>query len=163
MPSTNVGSATGYLDLDISGFLAGLKTAQSEANSASSNIATQVGNNMTSVGKSLTSAGTTLTKNVTVPVVGLGTAIITTSANFESSMSKVQAISGATGGDLEALKAKAQEMGATTKFSASEAAEAFQYMAMAGWDVDSMLGGISGVMNLAAASGEELGLSLIHI
>lgn len=157
MPSTNVGSATGYLDLDISGFLAGLKTAQSEANSASKNIATQVGNNMTSVGKSLTSAGTTLTKNVTVPVVGLGTAIITTSANFESSMSKVQAISGATGGDLEALKAKAREMGATTKFSASEAAEAFQYMAMAGWDVDSMLGGISGVMNLAAASGEELG------
>lgn len=157
MSSTNVGSATGYLDLDISGFLSGLRTAQSEANSASSNIATQVGNNMTSVGKSLTSAGTTLTKNVTVPVVGLGTAIITTSANFESGMSKVQAISGATGGDLDALKAKAQEMGAKTKFSASEAAEAFQYMAMAGWDVDSMLGGISGVMNLAAASGEELG------
>ena len=112
---------------------------------------------MTSVGKSLTSAGTTLTKNVTVPVVGFGTAIVTTSANFESSMSKVQAISGATGGDLDSLKSKAQEMGAKTKFSASEAAEAFQYMAMAGWDVDSMLGGISGVMNLAAASGEELG------
>lgn len=157
MSATNVGSATGYLDLDISGFLAGLKTAQDKANDTSGNIATQVGKSMTSVGKSLTSAGTALTKDVTVPVVGLGTAIVTVSANFESGMSKVQAISGATGGNLEALKAKAQEMGAKTKFSATEAAEAFQYMAMAGWDTNDMLNSVEGVMNLAAASGEELG------
>lgn len=153
----DVGTATGYLDLDISGFLAGLRSAQSEAQKATSNMATQIGNGFQGVGKSLASAGSTLTKGVTIPIVGLGTAIVKTSADFESSMSKVRAISGATGEDFDKLNAKAREMGAKTKFSASESAEAFQYMAMAGWDVNSMLGGISGVMNLAAASGEELG------
>lgn len=155
--AADVGSAVGYLDLDISGFLSGLKTAQSEANNSTKNMATTIGTNMTAAGKSITSAGTTLTKSLTVPIVGIGTAIVKTSADFESSMSKVQAISGASGEEFDALSAKAREMGSKTKFSASESAEAFQYMAMAGWDVDSMLGGISGVMNLAAASGEELG------
>lgn len=75
---------------------------------------------------------------------------------FDSSMSKVAAISGATGDDLDFLTEKAQEMGAKTKFSASEAADAFTYMAMAGWKTDEMLGGIEGIMNLAAASGENL-------
>lgn len=77
-------------------------------------------------------------------------------ANFEQEMANVGAISNATEEDMELLKEKAKEMGATTKFSASEAAEAFSYMAMAGWDTKDMLNGISGVMNLAAASGEDL-------
>ena len=77
-------------------------------------------------------------------------------ADFESAMSEVSAISGATGAELDALTQKAKEMGASTKFSASESAEAFKYMAMAGWETSDMLDGISGVMNLAAASGEEL-------
>lgn len=71
-------------------------------------------------------------------------------------MSKVAAISGATGDDLKALTDKAKEMGATTKFSASESADALQYMAMAGWKTDDMLNGLEGIMNLAAASGEDL-------
>lgn len=71
-------------------------------------------------------------------------------------MSKVQAISGATGDDLAQLKAKAKEMGATTKFSATESAEALQYMAMAGWKTQQMVDGLPGIMNLAAASGEDL-------
>ena len=71
-------------------------------------------------------------------------------------MSTVQAISGATGDELVALTDKAKEMGANTKFSATEAAEAMQYMAMAGWKTDDMLNGIEGIMNLAAASGEDL-------
>lgn len=75
---------------------------------------------------------------------------------FDSSMSKVAAISGATGDDLDFLTEKAQEMGAKTKFSASEAADAFTYMAMAGWKTGDMLDGIEGIMNLAAASGENL-------
>lgn len=75
---------------------------------------------------------------------------------FDSSMSKVAAISGATGDDFDFLTEKAQEMGAKTKFSASEAADAFTYMAMAGWKTDEMLDGIEGIMNLAAASGENL-------
>ena len=74
----------------------------------------------------------------------------------EAGMSKVSAISGATGSELEALTEKAKEMGAKTKFSATESAEAFQYMAMAGWKTGDMLDGIEGIMNLAAASGEDL-------
>ena len=81
---------------------------------------------------------------------------ISVGMNFEQSMSKVGAISGATGEELDQLTEKAKEMGETTIFSASESADAFQYMAMAGWDVQDMMNGIEGIMNLAAASGEDL-------
>lgn len=154
--ATDVGSAVGYLDLDISGFLSGLQSAQSQANTASKNIATTIGNNLQSAGKSMTSAGSTLTKTVTTPVIGLGTAAVKVTSDFESAMSKVSAISGATGGDLDALNKKAQEMGAKTKFSATESAEAFTYMAMAGWKTEDMLSGIDGIMSLAAADGLDL-------
>lgn len=77
-------------------------------------------------------------------------------AEFQGQMSTVQAISGATGDDLQLLSEKAKQMGATTKFTAKEAGEAMEYMAMAGWKTRDMLGGVEGVMNLAAASGEEL-------
>ena len=154
--ATDVGSAVGYLDLDISGFLSGLQSAQSQANTASKNIATTIGNNLQSAGKSMTSAGSTLTKTVTAPVLGLGTAAAKVTSDFESAMSKVSAISGATGGDLDALNKKAQEMGAKTKFSATESAEAFTYMAMAGWKTEDMLSGIDGIMSLAAADGLDL-------
>ena len=92
----------------------------------------------------------------TIAVAGLGTAAVKTAADFDAGMSKVAAISGATGDDLQALRDKAREMGAKTKFSASEAASAMEYMAMAGWKTTDMLGGIEGVMNLAAASGADL-------
>lgn len=154
--AVDVGSAVGYLDLDISGFLAGLRSAQSEADSATKNIATKIGSNLQSAGKSITSAGKTLTTHVTVPIVGLGTAAVKTTSDFESAMSKVSAISGATGSDLDALNQKAQEMGAKTKFSATESAEAFTYMAMAGWKTEDMLQGIDGIMALAAADGLDL-------
>lgn len=111
---------------------------------------------MKSAGKEITSIGKTLTLGITTTLLGLGTAAVSVSANFQESISKVAAISGATGDDLERLTEKAKEMGATTKYSASESAEAFQYMAMAGWKTEDMLDGISGIMNLAAASGEEL-------
>lgn len=77
--------------------------------------------------------------------------------SFEAGMSEVQAISGASGKDLEKLSVKAKQMGATTKFSATESATALKYMAMAGWKTNQMVSGLSGVMNLAAASGEDLG------
>lgn len=86
----------------------------------------------------------------------LGAAAIKVGSDFEGAMSKVEAISGATGSDLEALTNKAKEMGASTKFSATESANAFEYMAMAGWKTEDMLNGIEGIMNLAAASGEDL-------
>lgn len=86
----------------------------------------------------------------------MGAAAVKVGADFEGAMSKVEAISGATGSDLEALTNKAKEMGASTKFSATESANAFEYMAMAGWKTGDMLNGIEGIMNLAAASGEDL-------
>ncbi|MGJ0908845.1 phage tail tape measure protein [Clostridium botulinum] len=89
---------------------------------------------------------------------GIGAYALKVGSNFEEGMSKVSAISGATGEDLKKLTEKAKEMGANTKFSATESAEAMQYMAMAGWKTGDMLNGIDGIMNLAAASGEDLAL-----
>ncbi len=83
--------------------------------------------------------------------------VISTGMNFESGMSNVKAVSGANDAEMEKLTEKAKEMGATTVFSASESAEAMNYMAMAGWKSEQMIGGIEGIMNLAAASGEDLG------
>lgn len=88
---------------------------------------------------------------------GIGAAV-KAGMDFEASMSKVEAISGATAADMDLLSEKAKQMGRDTAFSASQAGEAFQYMAMAGWKTEDMLNGIDGVMNLAAASGENLGL-----
>lgn len=85
------------------------------------------------------------------------TSSVQTFAGFEAAMSQVKAISGATGEEFAKLTTKAKQMGATTKFTATESAEAFQYMAMAGWKTEDMLNGIEGIMNLAAASGEDLG------
>nr|WP_269815499.1 phage tail tape measure protein [[Clostridium] innocuum] len=93
---------------------------------------------------------------VTTVIGGVGVAAVKTAADFDSAMSQVAAVSGATGKDFDALRNKAREMGAKTKFSATEAAEAMNYMAMAGWKTEDMLDGIEGVMNLAAASGEDL-------
>lgn len=103
--------------------------------------------------------GATVAVGAAVTAIGgLSIASIKVGMDFEAGMSKVQAISGATGEELTALTEKAKEMGAKTKFSAGESAEAFQYMAMAGWKTNDMLNGIDGIMNLAAASGEELAL-----
>ena len=89
-------------------------------------------------------------------VSGFAATAIKAGSDFEAGMSKVQAISGASGDEIAKLADKAKEMGAKTKFSATESAEAMQYMAMAGWKTKDMLGGIEGIMNLAAASGEDL-------
>ncbi len=82
---------------------------------------------------------------------------IDTYKGFEAAMSQVKAISGATDSEMTKLTNKAKEMGATTKFTAAESAEAFNYMAMAGWKTEDMMGGIEGILSLAAASGESLG------
>ena len=89
-------------------------------------------------------------------VTAFGGSAVASGMKFDATMSEVAAISGAVGEDFDALRDKAQEMGATTKFSASESAEALTYMAMAGWKTDEMLGGLEGIMSLAAASGEDL-------
>lgn len=134
-----------------------LKRLEEQANQSATALQkiSVTGEKLKDVGSNIEGAGKKLLP-VTATVTALGTASVKTAADFEAAMSKVAAVSGATGSDLEALTKKAREMGSKTKFSASEAAEAMNYMAMAGWKTEDMLSGIEGVMNLAAASGEDL-------
>lgn len=129
------------ISLDTSGYEGGLALAQDKFQAA---------------GQTLSTVGSAMTKTVSLPLAGIGAAIIKTGADYEAGMSKVQAISGATGEEMDALSGKAMEMAAQTKFSTAESAEAYQYMAMAGWKSGEMVDGLSGIMNLAAASGESL-------
>lgn len=110
------------------------------------------------VGHGMSSFGRSMSMYITTPIVGAMGYASKLGVEFDDGMRKVQATSGATGKDLDALKAKAREMGATTKFSATDSAEAMNYMAMAGWKTQDMIKGLPGIMNLAAASGEELGI-----
>ena len=108
------------------------------------------------VGKTMTNAGKVLTTYVTAPLAGLATVSVATVAKFDDSMSRVAAISGATGKDLERLRDLAKELGATTRYSASEAADAMTYLALAGYDVNQILSATPGMLNLAAAAGMDL-------
>lgn len=125
-------------DLDDSGFKNGL-------------------NKMQSIAKKGFGAMTTAVTAVTAAITATAGAVIKLGSDFEAQMSKVQAISGSTAEEMEKLNEKAKEMGATTKFTATESAQAFEYMAMAGWKTEDMLDGIEGVLDLAAASGSDLG------
>lgn len=133
-----------------------------EVSSKAGGLASSLGKTTQDVGQKITSIGDKMSlvgksfAPVSVAVGGVATAAVKTATDFDSAMSKVSAISGATGEKFEELRNKAIEMGGKTKFSASEAAEAMNYMAMAGWDAEDMISGIDGIMNLAAASGEDL-------
>lgn len=153
--SVNMGKAVAYLELDTSKFTQGFRKAGNELKVFADKSATTE-QKMNGVANSMMTVGSVLTKSVTVPLVGVGALAIKTASDFESGMSEVKAISGATGEEFKALENKAVEMGAKTKFSASDSAAAFKYMAMAGWEASDMMDGIAGVMDLAAASGEDL-------
>ena len=111
------------------------------------------------VGEGISSVGKKLTAGLTLPIAGIAVASTKTAGDFESAMNQVSAISGATGKDLQSLEDLAKDMGATTKFSASESAEALTYMGMAGWKTEDMLSGLPGVLNLASAGGTDLALT----
>ena len=151
------------IDLDT----AALKELEQEAKQSASVLGTQfqvagqkieaVGNTIKGVGDKISAIGGNLTAKVTTPIVAAFGAAVKTTMDFDSQMSKVQAISGANAEEFGILRGKAREMGESTKYSATEAAEAFEYMGMAGWKTEQMLNGIPGILNLAAAAGEELG------
>ena len=153
--AVNMGTAIAYLELDTSKFSKGFVSAYNDLKVFGDKSATaeQKVNGLSSAFKT---TGGLLSKNVTLPIVGVGAAAVKTATDFEAGMSEVKAISGATGSEFDALRDKAIEMGAKTKFSASDSADAFKYMAMAGWDASQMMDGIAGIMDLAAASGEDL-------
>lgn len=162
----DVGTAVGYLMLDTTGFQSGFRSAMTDMRTFQSDTAT-VADKFSSVGSAMTSAGGTLTKSVTLPLVGLGTAAVKTASDFESSMSQVQAtmgitkdnmseVDGQTVNTMEALQDIAKEMGATTKFSAKDAADALNYLALAGYDTEKQIHALPSVLTLAAAGNMDL-------
>lgn len=156
--SVNVGTAIGYLDLDTNKFKNGLKTAQQELQGFT-NKSNDAGSRFQALGNTLTGVGGILTTAVSVPLLAVGAGAIKVAGDFQAGMSKVQAISGATGSDMKKLENMAKEMGATTKFSARDAADALSYMGMAGWKTEDMMAGLPGVLDLAAAGGTDLALT----
>ena len=129
----------------------------SEANRAIDETVGNVGNAEPRMSKALKKIGAAVVAAFAVDKIkDFGKACISAGMDFDSQMSTVAAISGATGEEFGILRAKAQEMGATTAFSATESAQAMEYMAMAGWKTTDITNGLAGVMNLAAASGEDL-------
>lgn len=135
--------------------LKSLEAEQKKFGSVDAQVVAEYGKKLQALGGKFEAVGKKMLP-VSGAIGGLGAIAIKTTADFDKSMSNVSAISGATGKDLDALREKAREMGAQTKFSASESADAMSYMAMAGWKTEDMLDGIAGVMNLASASGEDL-------
>jgi len=111
------------------------------------------GEKMKTVGATTTSVGKKMTVGITAPIVGLGVAIERAGMDFETSMSKVQAMSGATGNDLQALKNEAIQLGQDTAFSAKEAADGMENLASAGFNTKEILAAMPGLLNLAASGG----------
>lgn len=151
--SVEVGSAYATLRVNLDEWNQGLETAINSLQGYGSRLQ----GSMNSVGKKLTSAGKSLTTKVTLPIVGIGTAAVKASIDFESAMDKVASLSGAQGEQFDSLRDKAIEMGAQTMYSATESAEALQYMALAGWNTEDMLNGLEPILKLAGAAGMDLG------
>ncbi|MDO5300817.1 MAG: phage tail tape measure protein, partial [Clostridia bacterium] len=137
-----VGELFASFDLDASGMNGTIRSIESS---------------LEGIGASMVQVGSTLSSALTQPLVSFGKNALDAGMSFTAQMSTVEAISGATADEMEKLNAKALEMGSTTQFTATEAGEALEYMAMAGWKTDDMLEGLAPIMNLAAASGENLG------
>ena len=151
--SVEVGSAYATLRVKLDEWNQGLETAINSLQGYGSRLQ----GSMDSIGKKLTSAGKKLTTKVTLPIVGIGTAAVKTSMDFEAAMDKVASLSGAQGENFDRLRDKALEMGAKTMYSATESAEALQYMALAGWGTEDMLNGLEPILKLAGAAGMDLG------
>ena len=141
-------------DASLAAQIADLTAQQEEAAQGALTMGEKTAQSFGAIQSAITAAGTAAALK---EIGGAYMDCITIAGDFQESMSTVEALSGAAGNEMEILTAKAKEMGATTKFTAQEASQAMQYMSMAGWDASAMTAGLGGVMQLAAASGEELG------
>lgn len=119
----------------------------------------EFGNKVTNISKKLDTLGNTLTTTLTLPVLAIGTAAVTTGNDFEAQMSRVQAIAGATGDELEKLTQQAMDLGAETSFSASEVAQGMENLASAGFTTNEIMEAMAGLLDLAASSGADLATS----
>src|SRR5699024_3753699 len=132
-----------------------LKSVDSTHRSFTEKVAA-AGKTVKELGQSMTNVGKELSMKVTAPLMAIGGVATKIGMDFKAGLSEVQALSGATGEELQKLEERSRELGAATKFSAKEVTEGFKYMALAGWDVQQSLDGIDGVLALSAASGEDL-------
>lgn len=150
-----LGTAIGYLNLDITGFAQGIDSAVSDMKRLNTGFSTTA-QGLQTIGGMFTGAGKTLTAGFTAPVIGFGAASVKAGTEFDTSMSKVAAVSKATGENLSIIRDRAIEMGEKTRYSATEVSDAMYYMGLAGWDAQQIYKGIPGVLALGAASGEDL-------
>lgn len=148
------GSIAAKMTLDISNFTSQLNLAQNQAQrlAVESSKSFQIGSALTGMGKVLSTA-------VTLPLLGIAATSIKVGNEFQAQMSRVQAIAGATGGELDKMKAQAIELGAKTAFSAKEAAQGMENLASAGFQVNEIMDAMPGVLDLAAVSGGDVAAS----
>ena len=152
----NVGSAVAYLELDTSKFSGGFKSALTDLKTFADNTSS-VNTKMKALSSSFSSVGSTLTKSVTTPLVGIAAAGVKTASNFQSAMSQVAATMGTTSDKIQDLNKFAQKMGATTAFSATEAAEGLNILAQSGLNAQEQMATLPNVLNLAAAGQISMG------
>jgi TP901 family phage tail tape measure protein len=151
----NAGTVAAFLELDTSRFTSGLSSAGQQIKQfMNSNNSAET--RIQSLGGAMKSVGGTATKALTLPLVGVGTAAVKTSMDFDTQMSKVKAISGATGSDFKNLREQAIKLGADTNFSASEAAGGMENLASAGFSVNEIMKAMPGMLSLAAAGDVDI-------
>ncbi len=154
----SAGTIMATLALSTSPFKASLQSAQNDLKTFA-NGSESTGKRITALGSAANTVGASLAKHVTLPIVGVGAAAIKMSSDFDAQMSRVQSVAGASGSQMETLRKQAIDLGASTSFSASEAAEGMENLASAGFSVNEITSAMPGMMNLAAASGEDLATS----
>lgn len=137
--------------------LTGMKTGLADAQTELAKVEKSFGDMASSAGAKMTSMGQNMSLKVTAPIAAIGAASIYTAAQFDDSMRQVQATSGATGKEFDALREQARQLGADTAFSASEAAEGMNYLAASGFDANQIMAAMPGMLSLASAGGIELG------
>ena len=152
----SAGQIEAILSLNAEPFVGGLASAKQQLTTFLDGTQT-AGTRITALGGAMTSTGTTLTKGVTMPLLGVATAAVKVSTDFEAQMSRVKAISGATGEDFTKLREQAKQLGATTSFSAKEAAEGMENLASAGFDTNQIMAAMPGLLDLAASDSLDLG------
>lgn len=153
--SIDAGTVAAYLTLDTGKYTSSLQTAKLQMTTFM-DFTNSAGERLDAFGSGLSTIGTTLIKGVTLPLIGAGTAITMVSANFESAMSEVKAISGAVGEEFDALRDKAKELGESTRFSATEAANGMSNLASAGFQVNEIIAAMPGLLDLAVSGNIDL-------
>lgn len=153
--------ADGKIKIETSVDQKGIKTGLQESEKTVANFGKSTQENFKGIDAAVSKAGQTIATVVSAAAIASAVKqatqyVVEVGSTFEASMSEVQAISGATSAELEKMSAKAKQLGSSSKFSATEASQAFKYMALAGWDTNKSISAIDGVLQLAAASGMDL-------